>query len=538
MKYLLLNIILISYSSVLGYEMIDDIHKISVETNWTEIDDYFKSDVNIHGYGVPRDYGNYIFWKYQFWGWFIDKETGNVFKKIEQNPVSVPGFFYHMNWDLSPTDSSKIIAIEYGHRTGHTNSIIAYKNNESETLFTWVTDGRDLFPDSDANPFFYALTDEQFLDQHDHIRIDGSYDWRVTAKNFIDLTKPDSIRIRHMNEINLLGLRTNISKDLFVFTDNNIVYDHEGKYNNENSIDIMTYTNSTFERKVRLTTGESSLFTELINDSVLALMYKDTLVLYDHNNKNTYTKHPTNGNETPIGIYWSEDKKTVDVAFVREGDSCNIMSIHYPSKNVVKRERVVAPYLGRFVMNTGDGYTLSVGQDGLLYKHDLSVFKTDSLTADFSYKNTANYELHFTDESFGAVTDWRWNFGDGGVSTERHPGHKFASAGNYDVELIVTDEYGNKDSITKQVKVTQKLKASFDFGVFSGQAPFTVQFKNYSSDNAVRYIWNFGDGTYSYEMEPAHTYSIPGKYSISLTVFDENEKFHTIVQSKNVVVTE
>ena len=51
------------------------------------MDDYFKSDVNIHGYGVPRDYGNYIFWKYQYKGWFIDKETGNVFKKIVQDPI-------------------------------------------------------------------------------------------------------------------------------------------------------------------------------------------------------------------------------------------------------------------------------------------------------------------------------------------------------------------------------------------------------------------------------------------------------------------
>jgi PKD repeat protein len=74
--------------------------------------------------------------------------------------------------------------------------------------------------------------------------------------------------------------------------------------------------------------------------------------------------------------------------------------------------------------------------------------------------------------------------------------------------------------------------------LFSGQAPFTVQFKNNSSDNAVRYIWNFGDGTYSYEMEPAHTYTIPGEYSVSLTAFDENEKYSIFVQPKKVIVSE
>ena len=521
----------------MGYEMIDDIHKISVETNWTEMDDYFKSDVNIHGYGVPRDYGNYIFWKHQYKGWFIDKETGNVFKKIVQDPIQ-RAIVYSVNWDLSPTDSSKVIAINYGNYSGDTNHIVAFRNKVPDTLHSWITPGSMLYPNQDAKQYFFALTDEHFLDQRDHTIIDAQYRWKETTKNYIDISDQNNHTIDKFNEMNLFGMRVNKNEKLFVFVDDNIEYDYNGKDNNENSIDIMTYTNSTFERKVRLTTGESSLFTELINDSVLALMYKDTLVLYDHNNKNTYTKHPTQGYGILIGAYWDEGRKTVNVAFVVNGDSTKIMSIHYPSKNLIKNENVVAPYLGRFVMNTGDGYTLSVGHGGYLYKHDLSIFETDSLKSDFSYKNTNNYELQFSDESFGAIIDWRWDFGDGTNSIERHPIHKFASAGNYEVELIVTDEYGNMDTITKQVEVTQKLNASFDFGVFTGQAPFTVQFKNYSSENAVRYIWNFGDGTYSYEMEPAHTYNIPGEYSISLTVFDENEKFHTIVQPKNVVVTE
>jgi len=509
MRFLIIFIMLLGFSLIHSQSMIDDIHKKPIETNWTEVDGYFK-----------------------------DKETGNVFKKIEQDPISIPGFYYPMNWDLSPSDTSKIITIKYGNRTGDMNSIIAFSDNEPEVLYTWITDGKNLYPFSEANPFFYAITDEQFFDQHDHTRIDGSYKWTVTAKNYINLNEQDSSKIIHIDELNLISMTKSVDNKLFIFPNENKNTDPFSRFNNNDTYEFFEFNSGNLDKFQQLDINESNWFKEIINDSVCFTMYKDTIVLYDYKNIERYSIHPTQGNENPIGTYWNEDRKTIDIAFGMNGDSTKIMSIHYPSKNLIKNENVVAPYLGRFVMNTGDGYTLSIGEGGFLYKHNLNIFKTDSLKADFSFKNTADYELEFSDESFGAVTAWLWDFGNGNTSTERHPIHNFASAETNEVQLIVTDEYGKKDSIIKQIKVTQKLEAQFDFGGFTGQAPFTVQFKNYSSDNAVRYIWNFGDGTYSYEMEPAHTYTIPGEYSISLTVFDENENFRMFVQQKRLVVTE
>jgi PKD repeat protein len=410
---------------------------------------------------------------------------------------------------------------------------MTFSQSKLETIYKWVTTGRDLYAYTKANQYFYAITDNQFFDQHDHIRIDGSYRWRVTAKNYINLNEPDSNKVQNINEMNLFRMSKTDDSKLFVFPNENDSPLPFNRHNDHDTHDFFEFKNGGINKFQQLDINESSWFKEIINDSVCL-----TLVLFDFRNNSKYSKHPTEIDKKPIGTYWNEERKTIDVAFAREGDSCDIMSIHYPSKNVVKRERVVAPYLGRFVMNTGDGYTLSIGKDGLLYKHDLNIFASDSIYANFSFKNSADYELQFSDNSFGAITDWLWDFGDGNTSSERHPIHNFTSAGTKDVQLIVTDEYGNSDTISKQIEVTQKLKAEFDFGVFSGQAPFTVEFKNYSSDNAVRYIWNFGDGTYSYEMEPAHTYTIPGEYSISLTVFDENEKYSLYVQPKKVMVTE
>ncbi|MSR61633.1 MAG: PKD domain-containing protein [Planctomycetes bacterium] len=53
----------------------------------------------------------------------------------------------------------------------------------------------------------------------------------------------------------------------------------------------------------------------------------------------------------------------------------------------------------------------------------------------------------FTDESGGGVTDWSWDFGDGGSSFAQHPGHTYAAAGRYRVELLATGLAGTDREI-------------------------------------------------------------------------------------------
>ncbi|HEY0862644.1 MAG TPA: PKD domain-containing protein [Lacunisphaera sp.] len=48
----------------------------------------------------------------------------------------------------------------------------------------------------------------------------------------------------------------------------------------------------------------------------------------------------------------------------------------------------------------------------------------------------------FKDLSVGTVTAWKWDFGDGTTSTEQHPQHTYAKAGNYVVLLEVTGPDG------------------------------------------------------------------------------------------------
>lgn len=51
----------------------------------------------------------------------------------------------------------------------------------------------------------------------------------------------------------------------------------------------------------------------------------------------------------------------------------------------------------------------------------------------------------------------------------------------------------------------------------TGCTPLSIKFKN-TSQHATAYTWDFGDGVYSAEKEPEHTYYVPGNYVVKLTV--------------------
>ena len=52
-------------------------------------------------------------------------------------------------------------------------------------------------------------------------------------------------------------------------------------------------------------------------------------------------------------------------------------------------------------------------------------------------------------------------------------------------------------------------------------APATITFVN-NSTNATSYSWDFGDGTTSAELNPMHTYSTAGSYTVTLTAKNED----------------
>ncbi|MEI7980884.1 MAG: PKD domain-containing protein [Bacteroidota bacterium] len=70
-------------------------------------------------------------------------------------------------------------------------------------------------------------------------------------------------------------------------------------------------------------------------------------------------------------------------------------------------------------------------------------------------------------------------------------------------------------------------QASFSYVVNNqGYAPCEVTFTN-SSLNAIGYLWDFGNGMTSTEMNPVTTYSTPGLYNVKLTCTSQNSAYYS-----------
>jgi len=60
--------------------------------------------------------------------------------------------------------------------------------------------------------------------------------------------------------------------------------------------------------------------------------------------------------------------------------------------------------------------------------------------------------IQFNDQSFdsdGSIVSWHWEFGDGTISTDQNPTHKYEVLGTYSIKLIVTDDDGATDMASK-----------------------------------------------------------------------------------------
>src|SRR5690606_28450429 len=60
-----------------------------------------------------------------------------------------------------------------------------------------------------------------------------------------------------------------------------------------------------------------------------------------------------------------------------------------------------------------------------------------------------------------------------------------------------------------------------------------LQFTNTTTD-AVSYLWDFGDGTTSQEVNPAHIYAAEGNYQVKLTAINYSNCESTSIQSIRV----
>jgi serine protease len=156
----------------------------------------------------------------------------------------------------------------------------------------------------------------------------------------------------------------------------------------------------------------------------------------------------------------------------------------------------------------------------------LSVQFTDTSTCPATLINHSNGSIYTTSiesASYGGITTWTWDFGDGTTSNERNPYHTYQGPGTYTVKLTVVGPRG-KDSKTMidyiQLTMPSVPVANFTAKPRSGNGPLVVQFTDTSTGHVSSRLWNFGDGSTSTEQNPVHTYTYnnTGDFTVSLSV--------------------
>ena len=128
-----------------------------------------------------------------------------------------------------------------------------------------------------------------------------------------------------------------------------------------------------------------------------------------------------------------------------------------------------------------------------------------------------------------------WDFGDGGASTSENPLYTYSNYGDFTVQLTASGPGGQDIKTGGIVHVYQNPVAYFTVAptvVFLPDQP--IHCFN-TSENAVSFVWDFGDGTSSIETNPSHQYMQEGEFTIILIASTINQCVDTFLIFKAVV---
>lgn len=183
--------------------------------------------------------------------------------------------------------------------------------------------------------------------------------------------------------------------------------------------------------------------------------------------------------------------------------------------------------VGTFTFPLPGTYTITVTGTGPLGQQSASVVVRVAAANDIRAAFTPNpfggiapVEICFTDRSVSegsTIISWLWDFGDGTTSTEQNPCHTYTRAGSYTVRLRVTNLADLTATASNTVNVFQVTQGASSFG-FTVHPQGLVCFTSFLSDGATLDFWDFGDGATSTELNPCHTYSEEGDYTVSMWV--------------------
>lgn len=147
---------------------------------------------------------------------------------------------------------------------------------------------------------------------------------------------------------------------------------------------------------------------------------------------------------------------------------------------------------------------------------------------DFTILDNCTGKIQFTSNpTLPGTLTWLWDFGDGNTSTLQNPIHTFANPELlYTVKLTIISSAGcgklTRTRIIRPSGITRP-KAGFS-SLFRCDSGY-IRFINSSTgiqQPGLSFLWDFGDGQTSADINPVHSYQQEGNYNVKLKIISGN----------------
>ena len=133
-----------------------------------------------------------------------------------------------------------------------------------------------------------------------------------------------------------------------------------------------------------------------------------------------------------------------------------------------------------------------------------------------------------------SLVSFIWEFYDGTLTTGKSVSHYYQTLGFYPVKLIVTSNFGCRDSIIKNVQILPKPIVNFTYNPLSTTIVNPVIDFTHQSIDALPIIWNFDDSTFSFLENPTHEFTYPGSFDVMLVASDSNNCIDSVTHIINI----
>jgi len=152
------------------------------------------------------------------------------------------------------------------------------------------------------------------------------------------------------------------------------------------------------------------------------------------------------------------------------------------------------------------------------------------------------FDASKSSDADGVITRCDWDFADGTTATGVQVRKAFRKSGVYPVRLFTTDDAGlensrSVDTIFVDVNAPPQPVVEVNVNACAGREARISAARSSDADGAIKsYHWDFGDGSTGEGVETTHTWFLPGKYILLLTLDDGRGALNSRVQLPTTII--